>query len=237
MAAWAQKRSMMVPVPWRDSAGRIQFTDLGPFLPWTMFSDAAGAIGKGDVTGAATGVAGSFISGGPIGSMLAAVATGGVDPFTDRPIVPPGEPPAKAVGHWASYLWTLWAPPWVTESGFAGKMTNAMTGSTNKYGDPRTTAGQAAATLVGLNLYGVNPDTTFALEATRMQKEIADVRIRMVQTLQDRGLSAERRKEVVTEYTEEMRRRAQKLEDYLARARTVSPELKVKMEREPAMAR
>ena len=174
---------------------------------------------------------------GCIDEMLAAVATGGVDPFTDRPIVPPGEPPAKAVGHWASYLWTLWAPPWVTESGFAGKMTNAMTGSTNKYGDPRTTAGQAAATLVGLNLYGVNPDTTFALEATRMQKEIADVRIRMVQTLQDRGLSAERRKEVVTEYTEEMRRRAQKLEDYLARARTVSPELKVKMEREPAMAR
>jgi hypothetical protein len=237
MAAWAQKRSMMVPVPWRDSAGRIQFTDLGPFLPWTMFSDAAGAIGKGDVTGAATGVAGSFISGGPIGSMLAAVATGGVDPFTDRPIVPPGEPPAKAVGHWASYLWTLWAPPWVTESGFAGKMTNAMTGSTNKYGDPRTTAGQAAATLVGLSLYGVNPDTTFALEATRMQKEIADVRIRMVQTLQDRGLSAERRKEVVAEYTDEMRRRAQKLEEYLSRARTVSPELKVKMEREPAMAR
>lgn len=237
MAAWAQKRSMMVPVPWRDSAGRIQFTDLGPFLPWTMFSDAAAAIGKGDVTGAATGVAGSFISGGPIGSMLAAVATGGVDPFTDRPIVPPGEPPAKAAGHWASYLWTLWAPPWVTESGFAGKMTNAMTGSTNKYGDPRTTAGQAAATLVGLSLYGVNPDTTFALEATRMQKEIADVRIRMVQTLQDRGLSAERRKEVVAEYTDEMRRRAQKLEEYLSRARTVSPELKVKMEREPAMAR
>ena len=237
MAAWAQKRSMMVPVPWRDSAGRIQFTDLGPFLPWTMFSDAASAIGKGDVTGAATGVAGSFISGGPIGSMLAAVATGGVDPFTDRPIVPPGEPPAKAVGHWASYLWTLWAPPWVTESGFAGKMTNAMTGSTNKYGDPRTTAGQAAATLVGLNLYGVNPDTTFALEATRMQKEIADVRIRMVQTLQDRGLSPERRKEIVLEYTDEMRRRAQKLEEYLSRARTVSPELKVKMEREPAAAR
>jgi hypothetical protein len=237
MAAWAQKRSMMVPVPWRDSAGRIQFTDLGPFLPWTMFSDAASAIGKGDVAGAATGVAGSFISGGPIGSMLAAVATGGVDPFTDRPIVPPGEPTGRAIGHWASYLWTLWAPPWVTESGFAGKMTNAMTGSTNKYGDPRTTAGQAAATLVGLNLYGVNPDTTFALEATRMQKEIADVRIRMVQTLQDRGLSPERRKEIVLEYTDEMRRRAQKLEEYLSRARTVSPELKVKMEREPAAAR
>jgi hypothetical protein len=116
-------------------------------------------------------------------------------------------------------------------------MTNAMTGSTNKYGDPRTTAGQAAATLVGLNLYGVNPDTTFALEATRMQKEIADVRIRMVQTLQDRGLSPERRKEVVLEYTDEMRRRAQKLEEYLTRARTVSPELKVKMEREPVTAR
>jgi hypothetical protein len=237
MAAWAQKRSMMVPVPWRDDAGRIQFTDLGPFLPWTMFSDAAGAIGKGDVAGAATGVASSFISGGPIGSMLAALATGGVDPFTDRPIVPPGEPTGRAIGHWASYLWTLWAPPWVTESGFAGKMTNAMTGSTNKYGDPRTTAGQAAATLVGLNLYGVNPDTTFALEATRMQKEIADVRIRMVQTLQDRGLSPERRQEIVLEYTDEMRRRAQKLEEYLSRASTVSPELKVKMEREPAAAR
>jgi hypothetical protein len=237
MAAWAQKRSMMVPVPWRDDAGRIQFTDLGPFLPWTMFSDAAGAIGKGDVAGAATGVAGSFISGGPIGSMLAALATGGVDPFTDRPIVPPGEPTGRAIGHWASYLWTLWAPPWVTESGFAGKMTNAMTGSTNKYGDPRTTAGQAAATLVGLNLYGVNPDTTFALEATRMQKEIADVRIRMVQTLQDRGLSPDRRQEIVLEYTDEMRRRAQELEEYLSRARTVSSDLKVKMEREPAAVR
>jgi len=231
MAQWAQKRSMMVPVPWRDSAGRIQFADLGPYLPWTMFSDAGANVARGDVMAAGTGIAGSFISGGPIGSMMAAAMTGGIDPFTDRPIVPPGEPAGAAMGHTMSYLWTLWAPPWITEAGFAGKIVQGATGTTNKYGDPRVTVEQAAATLVGLNLYGVNPTTTVALEASRMQREIADVRIRMSQQLQDRSLSAERRSAIVTEYTAEMRERSAKLEKYLTRARTVSPELGVQMSR------
>jgi len=161
-----------------------------------------------------------------------AMATG-VDPFTDREIIPKGEPPSKQAAAWMSYVWTLAMPPVITEQGFAGKVYQAASGNTNRYGDPRTTGGQAALNLLGLNLYGINPDTTVAMEMSKMSREINDTKIRLMQRLQDRGLSAEKRQEIMAEYSDEIRRRAKKAGEYIQKANTLSPELRVQLEKTP----
>lgn len=229
---WARKRGHVSAVPMRDSAGRIQFMDLGPYLPWTMWTDFIRNTARGEPAQAAGDLGSALLSGGPIGSLLMAMATG-VDPFTDREIVPKGEPPSKQAAAWMSYVWTLAMPPVITEQGFAGKVYQAASGNTNRYGDPRTTGGQAAMNLLGLNLYGINPDTTVAMEMSKMSREINDTKIRLMQRLQDRGLSAEKRQEIMAEYSDEIRRRAKKAGEYIQKANTLSPELRVQLEKTP----
>ncbi|MBP9034975.1 MAG: hypothetical protein KBG29_13830, partial [Pseudomonadales bacterium] len=225
---WARKKGHLQALPFRDSAGRIQFIDLGPYLPWTMWTDFL-YNAPSEPAKATMDLLGSIFSWGPVGSAGVAISTG-VDPFTDRKIVPEGEPPLRQAAAWASYFWSLAMPPIITSAGTFGKMDQALTGNTNRYGDPRATLGQAAATLFGANVYGINPDTNAAQEMSKLNKAMTDTKIRMLQRLQDRGLSDEKRQEIVKEYADEITRRAQELQAYAERASKVPKELKVDME-------
>ena len=225
---WARKKGHLQALPFRDSAGRIQFIDLGPYLPWTMWTDFL-YNAPSEPAKATMDLLGSIFSWGPVGSAGVAISTG-VDPFTDRKIVPEGEPPLRQAAAWASYFWSLAMPPIITSAGTFGKVDQALTGNTNRYGDPRATLGQAAATLFGANVYGINPDTNAAQEMSKLNKAMTDTKIRMLQRLQDRGLSDEKRQEIVKEYADEITRRAQELQAYAERASKVPKELKVDME-------
>ena len=225
---WARKKSHLQALPFRDSAGRIQFIDLGPYLPWTMWTDFFYNL-PSEPAKATMDLLGSIFAWGPIGSAGVAVSTG-VDPFTDRKIVPEGEPPLRQAAAWASYFWSLAMPPLITGQGFLGKMEQGVSGNTNRYGDPRTTMGQAAATLFGANVYGINPDTNAAQEISKLNKDMTDAKIRMLQRLQDRGLSDEKRQSIMAEYIAEINARAQRLQDYAERASKVPKELKVQPE-------
>ncbi|MGV2390111.1 MAG UNVERIFIED_CONTAM: hypothetical protein LVR29_23250, partial [Microcystis novacekii LVE1205-3] len=45
-----------------------------------------------------------------------------------------------------------------TYCSYGGKAVQASLGTTNRFGDPRATAEQAALALVGVNVYGVDPN-------------------------------------------------------------------------------
>lgn len=209
-----QKRGHFAAMPYRDEAGRIQFADWGPYFPWTMWSDAINNTARGEVGEAAGDLAGGLFGGGPLFSILATLTTGGVDPFTDRKVFNEGDSPTKQMADWMSYAWTLAMPPIVTDQGFAGKMHQAITGSTNKYGDSRAVLSQALLNIIGLNASGINPESVAKSESARMWHEMEQAKIRTEQRLQDQALTKTQRESITEEGRAEITRRAQKLQDY-----------------------
>ena len=125
-----------------------------------------------------------------------------------------------------NYVWNVGAPPILTDRGllspmgladkaYGGRLVQAATGTTNKFGEPRSTATQAVLAGLGLNIYAITPENTRAQNVQSMTREMQDVRTRMRQQLQDRSLSEAQRKSVATEYAQEIVRRTTKLQKYL----------------------
>ncbi|MBI3935747.1 MAG: hypothetical protein HY323_02115 [Betaproteobacteria bacterium] len=234
---WLQKRGFAAVLPYKDELGRVQVVDLGYFFPWSMWTEAGGALAKGEFMEALKTLG---IFSGPITDIIVAMKTG-KDPFTQRDIVQAGDPPARQIAALVNYVWDMAMPPIVSSRGFlspmglldkayGGKLTQAVTGTTDKFGSPRATVEQAILGTVGVNLYALDPDSTRAQNLQHMTFELEKVRTRLKRQLEDQGLTAERRRELVTEYFAEIKRRQEKLQQYI-RESEVHPKL-----RAPTMA-
>jgi hypothetical protein len=208
---WLRDRGHAMLLPFKDEHGRWQVIDLGYFFPWTQPVEIWNQIKAGEV-GKAIKSAG--LLSGPLTDMIVAVKSG-KDSFTGREIYKPGDPPTRQAYAIMNYLWTMAAPPFLTDPGALGHGIRAYTGETNKYGDPISTPTQASLRLIGVNIYAMEPEQTRAANLRKQEFEIEEVKQAAKQRLQDQSLSPERRSALIEEYQAEQQRRAGRLQQYI----------------------
>lgn len=218
---WLQERGNVYILPYKDEHGRWQALDFGYFLPWSQWQALAADLGRGKVDEA---IMGSGLLGGPLVDMIAAVKTN-IDPFTQKKIVNEYDPPAKQVASIMGYLYRMAAPTWLTDIGFAGHLYRALNGYVDKYGDPKSTAGQATLRLVGVNVYPIDPMRSRAENLRRMEFEIREVERRRTVLLRDRNLSTDERKSIQREYAGMIKERQKQIREY-AKESVVHPKLR-----------
>lgn len=218
---WLRKNPHAVPLPWRDADGRVQFTDIGYFFPWSQWAELGKDIAHGEPMGALSSLG---IFGGPVPDIITAAKTG-IDPFTKRPIADPGDPAWQQGVAIMNYVWSMAAPPFLTANGFlspmgvfdkryGGKLVQGITGTTDKYGDSKATVAQSIIGLGGVNIRGIDPDHSRATELQRLQLEAIEVKRRLNQRLNDKSLSDTQRAILISDYTKEMRERMKKMQQY-----------------------
>jgi ADP-Ribosyltransferase in polyvalent proteins len=220
---WMMKKSSIAALPIRDSEGRMQVMDVGPYLPWSMYGDMLQGARNGSIADAVKPLAGAFF-GGPIADGISMLNTG-VDPFTQKPVADRGDTPERQFYAWANYAYNMAMPPVLTSMGvvspmgladpaYGGKLWQAASGSTDKFGNERATYGQALSRLVGANVYSVDPDLSRAANIQRMMLDVNATQQQLIRKMQDRSTTEEQRQSTVKEYAAEMKRRADKVTEY-----------------------
>lgn len=97
---------------------------------------------------------------------------------------------------------------------YGGKLTNALTGTTNKFGDARSTLPQALWSGVGMNAYSVDPEHSQIQNIQQYMAKISDAERSLKTRLADRGLSDAERAEVMADYTKRVRELGAELLEY-----------------------
>lgn len=231
MPQWLQEKGHALILPFKDDEGRWQVVDLGYFMPWSAWLQVGSQVTTGEL-GKAVQSAGIF--GGPITDIIIAIKTG-KDPFTGKDIFAKGDPPERQLAALINYMWGMAMPPIVTDRGlvspmgildsaYGGKLVQAITGETNKQGEPRATVEQALMYAAGLSTYGLTPEYSRQTNLQAMTRDMQDVKRQMGYKLQDRSLSEDRRREIATEYAEEILRRATKMQKYIQESK-IAPAL------------
>ena len=218
---WLEEKGNAYIMPVKDDKGRWQAIDIGYFLPWAVWSDMATDAGRGEF---AKVFSGTGLFSGPLPDMITAIKTN-IDPFTKREIVNKLDSPAKQAASMMGYLYQMSAPTWLTDIGFYGHMSRALSGTVDKYGDPKTNEMQAMLRLVGVNLYPIDPMRTRRDNIKWMEFEISQVKRRRTTLLKDKNLTAKERKSIRTEYRNMMKRRQKELRKYKQESR-VHPKLR-----------
>ena len=221
-----RKYNDMYLLPWKDSDGRWQFVNIGYFLPWQMPLDIIrnlGAAGEASLSGdqrkalaeiKEAGAATNILS-NPLFNLVTAITTG-IDPFSGKPIADKRDTARQQVMDILSYTAGLMLPTLVSPFGAAGMALRDQTGSgLNRFGEPGPTGGQMAARAVGLNVYPVVPQAQRARNIQQMQREIQDIRSRMTYSLRDQSLTAEQRRRLASDFTDEIKDRVKQLQKYM----------------------
>ena len=173
----------MMPLPYRDDAGRLKFLDTSFLYPWGSFAAlGAGAINAGKaITGNKDYTQGGFsvdditstlgMFGGPAWSLGIAALTN-TDPFTQRPIINPHDPwwvsnaeerPFYNRGkltdglYWMTNQYIL--PGFLnTDYGAVKKLLDATSSTRRSTGLEPDTVNQALLRMIGLNVVNVDAD-------------------------------------------------------------------------------
>lgn len=207
---WMRKKQNSLVLPYKDEAGRWQFFDFGYLIPWSAWQEAAGELAEGHPIRAMREMG----VGGPVADLGAVLLTN-IDPFTQRPIADPRDPPEVRAMAITSYAWRVAMPPWMTDQSFARRMWESYHQTpSGYYGEPPLTMPQAAMRGVGLNVYPVDPERTRETNITFMRRAIEDARNRMKSRLNDRRLDAEARERLRATYQADIDQRTKDLEDY-----------------------
>lgn len=228
---WLQDRGHALFLPGRDEHGRWRAVDIGYFLPWTMWTDIGGSIygvTEGAITGKGTDSLGDIfrmtgLFTGPLPNIIAAVTTGR-DAFTGKEIIHEEDPGGEQLAASLTYMYGMFAPPWLTgmwpfnehalTKGATGHLYEAVTGRVNRYGDPKSTVGQALARFVGVNIYPIEPEKSRTFNLQFRALEIKRVEARMKKRLSDQNLSAEDRKEIQEDYVGKIKRMVKEAKKY-----------------------
>ena len=210
---WLQDRGHTVFLPIRDADGRLQVADVGYFFPWTFYSQTGKHLAEGNLKKGLVDDIGGQFSAPIIGAAAALMAN--YDSFTKQPIYKEADPISYQAASIANYAYDLMAPPFLSSHGFispmgladkkfGGKIVQAETGTTNKFGDPKATEAQAIAGLVGVNFYGMDPEHTRITNLQVMQRKTLEAEKALRQRLMDRSLTPEDKARVISDYRDRM---------------------------------
>lgn len=233
---WLQDRGHTVFLPMRDKDGRIQVADVGYFFPWTFYSTAGKHAAEGNMKKLiADDIFGQF-SAPIIGAGSALISN--YDNFTKRPIYNEADPVSYQAAAIANYTYDLMAPPFLSSHGvvspmglvdqkFGGKMVQALAGTTNRFGDPKATEGQAIGALIGANFYGMDPEHTRITNLQVMNRKILDAERQLKTRLMDQSLSPETRASFIQDYQTRMQELSLEMQEY-AKESEVPDQLRVR---------
>jgi hypothetical protein len=233
---WLQDRGHTVFLPFRDADGRLQVADVGYFFPWTFYSQTGKHVADGKVKKALVDDVGGQFSAPILGAAAALMAN--YDTFTKQPIYKETDPVGYQAAAIANYAYDLMAPPFISSHGvvspmglvdtkFGGKLTQALAGTTNRFGDPKATEEQAIGAMLGFNFYGMDPEHTRVTNLKVMEFKVHEAEKGLKQRLMDKGLSSEQRLEAIRDYRERMSELQQEMLEY-AKESQVPEQLKVK---------
>ena len=146
----------VVPWPYLDENGRVQFQDISYLFPWGMFSEMGGEIAEGKYFDA---MKTAGLMGGPTLNVASAVLTG-IDPFTRQPIVDPTGNASEQAADVMWYVFNLTMPPMFhgigqgPNQGYGAvkRLIEAHTGQLTKEGEARFTKTQAWLRMFGQNV-------------------------------------------------------------------------------------
>jgi hypothetical protein len=159
----------VVPLPWLDDNGKVQFFDLSYLFPWGMFTEVGVELYNGSITDALKTVG---MMGGPMVSISSALTTG-IDPFTRRSIANELDTPGQQAADWMWYYYNLAMPPMLhADFGVLKRVKEAMTGELTPEGEQRFTKAQAFARLGGMNITPIDPVTSRRKSIRAMQSDI-----------------------------------------------------------------
>ena len=207
---YLRNRGNALIMPVKDDSGRWQVFDFSYFLPWSMFTGMAKDVASGDVQ---RFFVDTGILGGPLPQLITAVLAN-KDPFTNREIANPADPPSTQIADSMMYLWRMSMPTWLTDIGFAGRMKQALDKDVNKYGDPKITMTQAALRLVGFNVYPIDAQKSRSENIKRMKYELQQIKSRRTKTLKDKNLTKEERDKIRNKYSDLIKQRIDQLREY-----------------------
>lgn len=210
---WAREKSHVAILPFRDEDGRIDYIDLGYHFPWTMWVELAQNAVEGNPKGMLQAM--GALS-GPIPDLLI-VARTGIDPFTGQEVWNEAEPESVRWGKTLGYFFNMAVPPWLATNGPLAKLGNLD--ETDKFGDARTSIGQAIGQAVGFPYRKFDPQKSRAQNLQVMQYELSEAERALERRLRSmQRATPEERREVIDEYVEHIRDMAKELQDYAKRS-------------------
>lgn len=209
---WLRDKGFAAFLPMKDGDGRVQVLDMSYFFPWTFYTDMGKHAMEGKGGKVLQDLAGMFSS-PVIGSSANLLAN--YDSFTKKPIYNEADPPSYQAAAIANYIYDLMVPPIISSHGVAspmglidkqygGKLVQGLTGTTNKFGDPRATTEQALWAALGVNFYGMDPEHSRATNLLSMSRKVQDAENRLKSKLYDRSLTEAQRAKAVSDYKERM---------------------------------
>jgi hypothetical protein len=165
MPFWAKNRTGIIPIPFKDDSGRISMLDLSYVIPPLFYVDIARNIVQptptesriGNTLGILTEDIGLF---GGIVPQIISASTTGIDPFTKRPIVSPGQNFVDGMVDRATWLYNLATIPALSPSGAAGdilRQTGVLPGQYTEFGTDKQSAISDVVSNLGFTMRDFKP--------------------------------------------------------------------------------
>lgn len=195
----------LLPLPFRDSQGRLQFFDLAYIHPMGAHLETLKNLNQGEWI---KFIKSTGLGGAPI-LQIATAMLSKIDPFTERPITDPGLPEDLQRLDWLNFFWRTFTPSWANEQGFLWKSVQAATGKGKKsgkltFGDVPNTMGQALARAFGLNIYGVEPQKTAAQNILIIKAKINEAKQSAKRRVRDARANHPNKPELVQEIMQDL---------------------------------
>ena len=210
MADWMRHKGNVYILPVKDANRKWQALDVGYIMPWGQLNEALNTMGDADARGL---LKDTGLFGGPLPQIISAIQTN-IDPFTERPIANPIDPPARQLADLVRFAWRMAAPTWLTDIGVAGKLIETLAHDTDRYGEPTPTVAQAALRGIGINVYPLDPELTQHINIKRRMRKIAEAQSRGDYLLKDETLSPEQKDAIREEYVERIFKMRDELNEY-----------------------
>jgi hypothetical protein len=242
MPEWIRQAGHAFLWPERDASGRWVVTDFSYLLPWATPSAMVQHARKGEVYDF---IQTTGLFGAPLASIISFYQSGGIDPFTKRQIIKPGDPPQVQFLAALTYMWNMNMPTTLgmdfnnpgMGSGTLERIFQSATGKvstgTLKRGEQSASLPQALGRLLGINLYPIDPELSRSRNIYFMKYDIDDTMKRLkrrIKSMQpdnvysdydpETGYSEKRSKEVqslIEQYSAEIDVRRLQMEEYRAK--------------------
>ena len=172
LPSYLRDKMGILPLPFRDDRGEIQFVDVSYIFPWTMPLNMMMAAMTFDLK-RVTSESGIFS--GPVTTIIGGLRSN-MHPFYKKPIYNENEEPHDQYADIMKYIWNVWAPGTITmDKGNAFyKVKDSFWGEMDAYGNLPPTPPQAFARLFGINVYSVDQERDRARNLIFMSRAIED---------------------------------------------------------------
>ncbi len=232
MPTWMKDKGSVYLLPWKDANDNWQAMDFGYYFPWEVFQ-SYGLHVKNHFDSTRPGMSTlemgkdalthlGFAS-GPLPTTLNAFLTN-KDDFTGREIVTVGAPQSQQFNELFGFLHTMWAPSWISQQGFTGKLMDEFgiektpfnSGrNVDRFGNERSTPGQAVGRLVGANVFSLDPEVTARQNLVGFRAQMGKLTKARSKTMKDRNLSSESKARLLKDHNEQIKRLRQKQQQSL----------------------